>query len=65
MLLLCIAKESREAGINLVLLMAMEEGVAEIVGDKVGFYFGSRFNNYHIFANAAQRGFCPLFHFTP
>ena len=54
--LLRVAKQGHEARVHVVLLMAVEERVAGVVGDQVGFHYSSRFNNHHIFLDAAGRG---------
>ena len=38
----------------MVLLVAVEEGVAGVVGDQVGFDRGSCFYDYHVFVDSAR-----------
>ena len=50
----CVTKQSHEALVHMILLMAMEERIAGVRCHQVGFHFGSRLDDHHILVNPAE-----------
>jgi hypothetical protein len=52
----CVNEQGHEARVHVVLLVAVKECIARIGCHQIGFHFGSRLYDHHVFINPAHGG---------